>query len=628
MTARNAGVQRAASGCGRPYQRDTAPARRHAALRRVRTVAVAAALLGLGAAAPPHHAAARRAQVSPRFTQADSVTRLLEERVRADRRPAGVGEAAWRRAAELYQGNQFTPLWLGSARLDPRARALVAAVVDADRHGLRRSDYPLGALSSALAAVASPGEAGPEALATADVLLTATLAAYATDMLVGRVNPRAVEPAWHIDPRAAPVDSLVREAARTPDLAAALRRLAPQEDGYATLVAALGRYRAVAAAGGWARVPAGRTLRPGAASARVRPLRARLRAEGYLTLLATDAGSASDSAYSGALVDAVARFQARHGLAVDRAVGPATRAALNVSADARARQVAANMERYRWLPRDLGDRYLLVNVPAFRLIAVDSGRRVLTMRVVVGSELAGRRTPIFSDAMRYVQFGPYWNVPRSIAVNEILPEARRDRSYLAEHDYEIVRGWGTDAPVVDPWTLDDIALFAPRYRVRQRPGPDNALGRVKFMFPNEFNVYLHDTPVQALFARRVRAASHGCVRVADPAALADFVLRDDPAWTPARVRAAIGAGERARVQLQRALPVYLLYLTAFDRGGAVAFRDDLYGMDATLMRALGDGSEARNTPALIARLQILMARSTSNAAAPHAVLPVGEGSLR
>jgi murein L,D-transpeptidase YcbB/YkuD len=282
-----------------------------------------------------------------------------------------------------------------------------------------------------------------------------------------------------------------------------------------------------------------------------------------------------------------------------------------VSAGRRARQIAANLERYRWLPRELGPRRIVVNIPAFRLDAYDGGRHALSMRVVVGRELVDRRTPVFSDSMRYVQFGPYWNVPRSIAVEEILPQARRDRSYLERNAYEIVRGWGDDAPVVDPWRLSDAALASPRYRVRQRPGPENALGRVKFMFPNDFAVYLHDTPARALFDERERAYSHGCVRVADPAALAAFVLARRPEWTAARIHRALDTGERVRVELREPIPVYLIYLTAFAQDGDVAFREDRYDMDGALREALGDASPSPAVDAAVARLRQLVGAGAS-----------------
>jgi murein L,D-transpeptidase YcbB/YkuD len=418
-------------------------------------------------------------------------------------------------------------------------------------------------------------------------------------MLTGRISPRAIESAWHIDPRDVDVDSAIARTLASPRLDQALRALEPQEEGYSALVNDLARYRTLAQRGGWPRLPAGVVLRAGDSSQVVRRLRDRLRAEGY----AVPAPSTAPERFDAALADAVIEYQRRHGLAEDGVVGPRTLAALNVTAAHRVRQIAANLERYRWLPPDLGNRYVIVNIPAFRLAAFDHGERVLSMRVVVGSELAARHTPVFADSMSYVQFGPYWNVPRSIAVHEILPEARRDRGYLTRNDYEVVRGWGDDAPVVDPWRLSNAALSSTRYRIRQRPGPDNALGRVKFMFPNDFNVYLHDTPAQSLFDERVRAFSHGCVRVADPAGLAAFVLAGRPEWTVERIRATLDAGDRVRVDLPQKLPVYLLYLTAFDRDGEVAFREDLYDLDEPLLRAIGDPDDGAEVAPLVAAIR-------------------------
>jgi murein L,D-transpeptidase YcbB/YkuD len=282
----------------------------------------------------------------------------------------------------------------------------------------------------------------------------------------------------------------------------------------------------------------------------------------------------------------IAKFQQRHGLTVDSSVGPGTRSALNLPVSARVHQIEANLERLRWLPVDAGERFVVVNVPAFILYAFNGTKRELTMRVVVGDELASRRTPIFADTMEYIQFGPYWNVPRSIAVGEILPKARADRGYLARNNYQILRGWGDNAPVVDPRSLSNTALFSARYRVRQKPGPDNALGRVKFMFPNDFAVYLHDTPSKGRFEQADRAVSHGCVRVADPEALAAFVLAGRNDWPRDKIATTLSAGQRVRVNLRDGPPVYLIYLTAYAREGEVFFRDDIYDRDNRVIRAL------------------------------------------
>lgn len=271
------------------------------------------------------------------------------------------------------------------------------------------------------------------------------------------------------------------------------------------------------------------------------------------------------------MVTAVAHFQARHGLAVDSIVGPATRRALNVSAEHRVRQIEASLERLRWLPPRLGERHIEVNIPAFQLDAYTEGKRVLSMPVVVGAEYQGRATPIFADTMRYVVINPYWNVPESIASSELWPKQRRDPSYFRRNGYEVVHAsWGT--------------------YVRQLPGPDNALGHIKFIFPNDFNVYLHDTPADALFGERVRAFSHGCVRVERPLALAQYVLGPQ-GWDSARVRDSIATARRERVDLQAGLPVYIIYLTATPAlDGTMTFRNDLYDYDAKLLDQLAPDS--------------------------------------
>lgn len=541
---------------------------------------------------------------------AHTATALAERLASREGQPTTT-PAARDRAVRLYQRVGLRLLWLRpTGTLSDRGAALARALARVEQHGLRAADYPLPEIVGALGALSGPRRPGVGELAALDVLLTTSFAAFGADVLTGRVDPRDVEPGWHIDARAVDVDSALAAALHHAGaFEDALATLRPRYQGYDELRGALAHYRGLAATGGWPALPAGAPLRPGDRDARVSTLRRRLAVEGYLeagTLPALDAAAADSHAlrFDSAVSAGVARFQARHGLDVDSVVGPRTRAALDVPAAHRARQIAANLERLRWLPPDLGERFVLVNVPAFRLDAYDGGARALTMRVVVGSELEDRHTPIFSDSMRYVQFGPYWNVPRGIAIREILPHALRDRAYLERHDYEIVRGWGDAAPVVSAWAMSDAELLSPRYRVRQRPGPRNALGRVKFIFPNDFAVYLHDTPARALFADTWRAGSHGCVRVADPAALAAFVLRGLPAWDAARIGETLAAGQRVRVDLPQKLPVYLVYLTAFVGDGGVAFRSDLYDMDARLTRALtgpGDAT-ARAAADSLARL--------------------------
>ncbi|HYD53431.1 MAG TPA: L,D-transpeptidase family protein, partial [Gemmatimonadaceae bacterium] len=272
--------------------------------------------------------------------------------------------------------------------------------------------------------------------------------------------------------------------------------------------------------------------------------------------------------YDATLAGAVARFQERHSIGVDSMLGTETLEALNRPADYRLGQIAANLERHRWLPRSLGDRYIFVNVPAFRLVAYDSGRAALEMKVIVGQEYDGRSTPVFSDRMETVVFRPYWNVTPTIQRKEIVPKLRRDPGYLARNDMEWFRDGG-------------------ERRIRQRPGERNSLGLVKFLFPNSYNIYLHDTPEDALFAKDVRAFSHGCIRLEKPDELAQWVL----GWDAARVRQAMeeGADDRS-ITLPKKLPVYIAYFTAFTRDGQLHFGNDLYSRDEQLVEARRAGA--------------------------------------
>jgi murein L,D-transpeptidase YcbB/YkuD len=287
------------------------------------------------------------------------------------------------------------------------------------------------------------------------------------------------------------------------------------------------------------------------------------------------------------LADAVMSFQIVHGLEVDGLVGSDTTRALNVPVDERIAQITANLERWRWLPMQLASRYILVNIAGFRLEVVDDDRTVMTMRAVVGRPY--RRTPVFAASMTYLVFSPYWNVPRSIATRDILPKVRRDPRYLEKQRIRVFRGWADDTPI-DPATIDWEGISRPSfpYRLRQDPGPWNALGGVKFMFPNRFNVYLHDTPDRELFEESSRTFSSGCVRIERPADLAEYLLEDPEVWDHEAIRGSMDRRRELTVRVPRPIPVYLLYWTAWiDEAGAVHFRDDVYGQDRRLLVALG-----------------------------------------
>jgi murein L,D-transpeptidase YcbB/YkuD len=283
------------------------------------------------------------------------------------------------------------------------------------------------------------------------------------------------------------------------------------------------------------------------------------------------------------LARALKRFKARHGLHADAVLDKPTIAALNAPVEERIRQLELNLERWRWLPRQRGDRYVLVNVPSFELRAYEHGREALQMRVVTG-DADETPTPIFSEPMQYVVFSPYWNIPENILREETLPRVARDHDFLERNNIEVVGTSGTLDPGEIDWSDESITS---NLRFRQRPGPDNALGLVKFIFPNHFNIYLHDTPTDRLFARPHRAFSHGCIRIENPVGLAEYVLRDQPQWTAQRITTAMNAGHEQHVKLKQPLPVHIGYWTAWvEPDGSVTYTDDPYHIDEGHARVL------------------------------------------
>ena len=506
-----------------------------------------------------------------------------------------------------YQARRFRPLWFRGGRPTGRSVELVRLLERAHRDGLDPRAYHPALLASALRRAES--EADPRSLASADSLLSWTFLLFARNLSTGRVDPSDLAPDWHLQRRRPSWPGLataLEEATGPASIQGVVDRLRPPHPGYRRLRKALERYRRIARDGGWATVPAGPVLEPGdpATRERLTRLAARLAAEGDLpsALAAPPAGSTGSAGgepvYDETLARAVRSFQARLGLTVDGKVGPETVDALNVPARERVRQIELNMERWRWLPAHLGTRRVEVNIPAFSLRLVDGGRTVATMKVVVGKQ--GAETPAFRKSMTYVVVNPYWNVPESIARREIAPEAARDPSYLAARRYQVVSGWGdgdvrpVEARSVDWASVADGGSFP--FRLRQLPGPGNALGRIKFMLPNPYDVYLHDTPATHLFTRARRTFSHGCVRVAHPLELAQWAFRGDPRWNRARLASAVASGRRESIALPRPIPVYLLYWTAWaDSDGSVHFRDDVYGRDRALSEALGFGEDAEES---------------------------------
>ncbi|WP_167527831.1 L,D-transpeptidase family protein [Desulfosarcina alkanivorans] len=489
-----------------------------------------------------------------------------------------------------YDNRNYLPLWIDASLRLEKAEALAGAIGRADEDGLVPQDYHIEAIDGLLAEIceqasaAGPDSVAAELWADLDLILTDAFLLYGSHLAAGRVNPETLHNDWKINPVAADLLSSLVAAASSGDVDGALAQLRPAHSGYSTLRSALARLRRLAASGGWPLLGADRTLRPGDRDAAVGGLRHRLTVTGDLEqafheddALLFDAGTES----------AVRRFQQRHGLKVDGIVGPDTYGMLNVPVSQRIRQVVLNLERWRWLPHDLGSRYILVNTADFNLKAVENGRVGLQMRVVVGRP--ARRSPVFSARMTYLVVNPYWNVPTTIAVQDILPELQKDITYLSSKGIRVFENWERDAPEIDPATVDWQAYHANRFpfRLRQDPGPYNALGRIKFMFPNQFAVYLHDTPNRALFKRAQRDFSSGCIRLESPEALADFVLADDPRWAAETLADVFREKDRRIIRLKHPIPVHLLYMTAWvDATGSIQFRSDIYDRDRDLAQAL------------------------------------------
>ncbi len=472
-----------------------------------------------------------------------------------------------------YVEGNGKPLWIGTGLMP----GFVGLLRRAEDHGLEPSDYPADYLETLLGASAKADTKGH---ALIEQLFSAHFLKFAADLKTGRLLPNRIDPELYWKEKRVDLVAALQALDQLRDIARFVELWQPQIPEYLTLKDALQTYRGLAAAGGWAIIPPGDTLKPGMRDARVAFLRQRL---SMTDRAPTSAAGGDNALYDEPLADAVKRFQARHGVEPDAVVGQLTLLQLNIPADARVRQIVANMERWRWMPERLGDHYIMVNVAGYELRRVRNDVLEERMRVVVGQPY--HRTPVFSEEMKYLEINPYWNVPHSIATREELPKLQSDPAARAGAGFEAV----SDGKVIDlrtvNWSQYSAANFP--FQLRQRPGPTNALGRVKFMFPNRFNVYLHDTPARTLFDRAERAFSHGCIRLARPIDLAEQVLAEKPDWPRPRIDVTLAAGERTIVNLDKPLPVHITYATAWhDAGGQVHFTADIYQLDEALQRAL------------------------------------------
>jgi len=476
----------------------------------------------------------------------------------------------------FYEINDFAPVFAGNP---DRLAALMTALEGAGAHGLPVQDEVINDLRVAIA------EAGQfDANAALEVLAAKAYIEFATDLTSGILNPDDISSLINFDAVRPPAERLLADAAQSAGNGALYEALEPQHPSYNALQEELANLEALVEAGGWGpKISEGRTLRPGNTNDRVLAMRMRLVALGYQGI------EGDSSTYDDGLVEAVKAFQTDNTLNADGIVGPKTLIALNSDPSIQMQQVIVNLERRRWLNYDLGARHILVNQASFTGYVMDYGLPTLVTRVVVGKSNPKYQTPEFIDQMSHMMVNPSWNVPQSIASQEYLPQLLRDPSVLARQNFTMrVRGSGEQVDA----RLIDLTQYSERnfpFVLQQRPGAGNALGKVKFMFPNQYNIYLHDTPAKSLFNRDTRAYSHGCVRVQRPLDLAYTLLAPQSSDPEGVFQAARNSGRETRIDLETPVPIYLTYQTVFlDENGELAYRIDVYGRDTLVFDALAE----------------------------------------
>ncbi len=530
---------------------------------------------------------------------------------------------------DLYMKNDIAPYWVTEYGPSRNAYILFSILHKASEEGLNPERYRVSTLKNLL------NSRETNDLAELDIMLTLALSAYITDMREGRIidcmlDSKNFAAALH---KEIDIQNVIRQAVTAPDLSFFLKVQAPQYQEYQSLKKLLAAYRKLAAKGGWPEIPQGKMLRRGMEDSRLDVLAERLFITGdlqdfplipppyfiaakigrrlpvQLTFSAATAFATNSFApflfppswrpsvalprprisYTGKLVKAVKHFQFRHNLRQDGIVGRNTLAALNIPIRNRINTIILNMERWRWLPHKLDGRRILVNIAGFQLTGINDQKIEITMPIIVGK--SDHKTPVFNQVMTYIEVNPYWNIPSSIARNEIVGKMKKNPNYLRKQRIRIFAGWQKNAIEIAPESINwaRIGSGINQYRLRQEPGSGNALGTIKFMFPNSNNVYMHDTPSRSLFSRTERSFSHGCIRLSRPVDLAWYILNNDhQRISKKQLRKKIARKKRKIFVLKQPLPVHIIYRTVrIDQNdGTVHFYNDVYGRDALMRQAL------------------------------------------
>jgi len=511
------------------------------------------------------------------------------------------GQSLWRETRLFYRKQSYTSAWIRANRPTPQMESFLQVLQGADTEGLDPHEYGWAQIDARLSQARGRNWLGrselkAEAVAPLDVAITVAFLKFASHLGAGKENPNLLGAAWSYQRKEIDPSQILAAALGSGDIVAALQTLAPSHLQYALLKRTLAEYHSIARRGGWLSVGS-QKLQKGDSGQAVAALSRRLAAEGDL-----GESDASETIFDETVEEGLNAFKARHGLRRDGLLDAPAIKALNVTVQERIRQIELNMDRWRWMP-PFEQRHLLVNIPAFEMQVMENGQAVLEMPVIVGKK--ENKTPLFGADMTYIAFSPYWNIPPKIAKGETVPLIMKDPRYLEKNNIEIVDYRGS---AVEPGGVDWSAQPLANVRLRQKPGPKNSLGLVKFMLPNAHDVYLHDTPTENLFSRMQRDFSHGCVRLQDPLALAQYLLRDHPLWTEERITRAMSAGVEQNLALKRKLPVAIVYFTTWVREGRAHFGSDVYGYDqvqdsilARIKGGAGIRADARQAVRLLGR---------------------------
>jgi L,D-transpeptidase YcbB len=486
----------------------------------------------------------------------------------------------------FYLHREGNPVWASKDGLNHAAKILIKTINEAEHEGLDSETYHQKDILNIVSDIKHGimlHTPEPAKVAELDLLLTDAFFSYGFHLSQGIVDPYSNKLNWYVKKPKKNLGKIFQTVLYDNQMEVFVDSLQPRHLGYLRLKQALLTYQNIKKSGCWHELPAGGTLQKGDYGTRIVALRLRLIKSGDLK----DSTHSHPDCFDEVLEDGVRRFQARHGLKVDGIVGSKTLFALNVPVEDRIRQIRLNMERWRWLPQDLGDCYIIVNTANFKLSVIENKQSIKSIKVIVGK--MKRRTPVFSREIIYLELNPYWNVPHKIALNDILPCIKKNPCYLGDHNIRLFENWRENARELNPESIDWDKITRKNfvYKLRQDPASSNALGRVKFIFPNEFGVYLHDTPAHNLFNMTTRTFSSGCIRIEKPLELAAYLLQNNSKWSLEKLVAAVGRKKNIIIILSKPIKIYVLYWTAWvDKDGVVNFRDDIYGRDRRLNMAL------------------------------------------